>query len=229
MLSPVCPLARLRRYSSLDLRAVEWPAYVRIIHGLVGLAPGGGSWPEVWPRRAKTPPRGYPARRAGDRRAAHGARAGDLLLGARRRPDRPRPAVVGGDADRGARRRGAARDRAHPHPPRPRGRDGLARAPLARHAGLRPRARRAAPDRPVEAVGERRAAVGRHGRALGRGRAGPGGEHHARRRRRHGVRHARRLHARPRLPPRLLPARGRAAGRSSATWPACACRRSTTR
>ena len=31
---PVCPLARLRRYSSLLARAVEWPAYVRIIHGL---------------------------------------------------------------------------------------------------------------------------------------------------------------------------------------------------
>src|SRR5215217_6766549 len=36
MLSPVWPLARLRRYSSLLLRAVEWPAYVRIIHGRSG-------------------------------------------------------------------------------------------------------------------------------------------------------------------------------------------------
>ena len=91
----------------------------------------------------------------------------------------PGPAVLGGHADRGARRRGPARDRAHAHPPRPRRRHGLARAPLARHAGLRARARRAAPDRPVEAVGERGPAVaGRHGRALGRGRPGPGGEHH---------------------------------------------------
>src|SRR4051794_8852604 len=36
MLSPVWPLARLRRYSSLLFRAVEWPAYVRIIHGRSG-------------------------------------------------------------------------------------------------------------------------------------------------------------------------------------------------
>ena len=36
MLSPVCPLARLPRYSSFDFRAVECPAYVRIIHGRSG-------------------------------------------------------------------------------------------------------------------------------------------------------------------------------------------------
>ena len=48
---------------------------------------------------------------------------------------------------------------------------------------LRPRARRPAPARPVEAVGEREPALaGRHGRALGRGRPGPGGEHQPRRR-----------------------------------------------
>jgi hypothetical protein len=30
---PVCPFARLVRYSSFDACAVEWPEYVRIIHG----------------------------------------------------------------------------------------------------------------------------------------------------------------------------------------------------
>ena len=46
------------------------------------------------------------------------------------------------------------------------------------------------------------------GAPLGRDRAGARGEREAAGRRRDGARHARRLHARPRLPPRLLPARG---------------------
>ena len=44
--------------------------------------------------------------------------------------------------------------------------------------------------------------------ALGRDRAGPRGQREGPGRRRGRARHARRLHARPRLPPRLLPARG---------------------
>ena len=66
-----------------------------------------------------------------------------------------------------------------------------------------------APDRPLEAAGQRRAPLRRRdGAALGRDRAGAGGQREAARGRRDGARHARRLHPRPRLPPRLLPARG---------------------
>ena len=123
----------------------------------------------------------------------------------------------------GARRRAPAGAAAHPHPLRPRGRAGRAAAALARPAGLRARARRAAHARPGAAGGQRRAAVRRRGgpaAALGRGRAGAGGEParaRGRRARRRG-RLPRRVHARPRLAPRLLPARAVAAGRSWATW-----------
>ena len=67
--------------------------------------------------------------------------------------------------------------------------------------------------------------------AVGRGRAGAGGEPARARGRRDGRRGRlpRRVHARPRLPPRLLPARADAAWRSSATWPACASRPSRSR
>ncbi len=72
--------------------------------------------------------------------------------------------------------RAAGGDPAHPHPPRPRRRDRGAGAALARSPGLRARARRAAPDRPLEAAGQRRAPLrGSDGAALGRDRAGPGG------------------------------------------------------
>ena len=59
---------------------------------------------------------------------------------------------------------------------------------------------------------------------VGRGRPGPGGEpaHPRGRRDRRRGRLPRRVHARPRLPPRLLPPRADAAAHSSATWPACA-------
>ena len=147
----------------------------------------------------------------------------------------PGPAVMRGDAARGARRRAPAGAAADPHPLRPRGRGGRAGAPLAGPAGLRARARRAAHGRPGAARRQRRAAVRRRGgpaRAVGRGRPGArrrtcacssGGET-----RRRG-RVPGRVHARPRLPPRLLPPRGRRAGRSSATWPACGSRRTTSR
>ena len=153
---------------------------------------------------------------------------GHLLLGGRRGPRRPRPAVVRGAAARGARRRGAARAAAHAHPLRPRGRGGRARAPLAGPAGLRARARRAAPRRPRAARRQRRAAVRRRGGAARLwGEVVPvpeenlqilaGGETV--------LGFERRVHARPRLPPRLLPPRADAATRSSATWPACGSRR----
>ena len=113
------------------------------------------------------------------------------------------------DAAGGARRRAAAGAAAHPHPPRPRGGDRRAGAALARPRGLRARARRAPPDRPLEAAGQRRAPLRRpDGAPLGRDRAGARGEREAAQRRRGRARHARRLHPRPRLPPRLLPARG---------------------
>ena len=109
----------------------------------------------------------------------------------------------------GERAAGAA---AHPHPLRPRGRRGGARAPLAGPAGLRPRARRAAPGRPRAARGQRRAAVRRRGgaaRACGaRSCRCPEAQPARAERRRDGARGASgRVHARPRLAPRLLPAR----------------------
>ena len=124
----------------------------------------------------------------------------------------PGPAVVRGDAARGDRRRAPARAAADPHPLRPRRRRGRARAPLARPAGLRPRARRQAPRRPGAARRQRGAALRRRGgpgAAVGRGRPGPGGEPARARGRRDGRRGRlpRRVHARPRLPPRLLPPR----------------------
>ena len=69
-----------------------------------------------------------------------------------------------------------ARAAADAHPPRPRRRDGRARAALARPRGLRARARRAARDRSLEAAGERRTPLrrGEHEAAVGRGAAGAG-------------------------------------------------------
>ena len=80
-------------------------------------------------------------------------------------------------AARRARRRAAGGDAAHPHPPRPRRSDRGAGAALARAAGLRARARRPAPDRSLEAAGQRRAPLRRpDGAPLGRDRAGAGGQ-----------------------------------------------------
>ena len=80
---------------------------------------------------------------------------------------------------------------------------------LARHPGLRARARRAAHGRPRAARRQRRAAVRRRrgpARAVGRDAAGARGEpaRADRRRDRHRGRVPGRVHARPRLPPRLL-------------------------
>ena len=126
------------------------------------------------------------AREQADRCHAPRARPRDLRLRAGRRDRGPGPLHRRGDAARGARSRGAAGAPAHPHPPRPRGRLGRALPALPGPGGVRARARRPAPDRPVQAPEERRAAVrGRHGAALGRGGAGrrgprarpcPGGE-----------------------------------------------------
>ena len=93
----------------------------------------------------------------------------------------------------------------------------LARAALAGPAGLRPRARRAAPGRPVAPDGLGRAPVRRRrgpARAVGRDGPAPGGEParaQGRRDRRRG-RVPRRVHARPRVPPRLLLPRAVALG-----------------
>ena len=94
-------------------------------------------------RKLGPAPHGHPTHR----RAPPGPRARDLLLAGGRRAGRPGPGV--GDADAGRRPwgRAAARTAADPHPPRPRGRDRRAGAPLARPRGLRARARRAAPGR----------------------------------------------------------------------------------
>ena len=108
-----------------------------------------------------------------------GIRARDLLLGGRRLARRSGPAVLRGHAARGARRRAPEGPAPDPHPLRPRRRRGRARAPLARPARLRPRARRAAPRRPRQARRHRRPPLRRRGgarAAVGRGRAGPGGE-----------------------------------------------------
>ena len=80
-------------------------------------------------------------------------------------------------AARGARRRAAAGAAADPHPPRPRRRHRGAGAALAGPRGLRARARRPAPDRSLEAAGQRRAPLRRQLRApLGRDRAGARGQ-----------------------------------------------------
>ena len=167
-----------------------------------------------------------------DRRPAHGQREGHLLLGGRRRARRPRPAVDGG---RRCWRRWATRaPRAilltHIHFDHA-GATGALRAALARPARLRARARRAAHGRPGAARGERRAAVRRRGgaaAAVGRGRAGAGGEH-AR-----AAAAARRCSAtsasstRPATPPTTsATCTSRAARPSSATSPACASRRAS--
>ncbi len=96
-------------------------------------------------------------------------------------PGRPGAGVLGGDAAGGARRRSAPGAVPHPHPPRPRRGDGGAGAPLARAPGLRARARRPAPDRPLAPAGQRRASLRRgDGAALGRDRPGARGERAAR-------------------------------------------------
>ena len=132
-------------------------------------------------RRRSKPTSRFPAPRrlsrpradARNRRHAPRAAARDRLLGGRRGARRPRPGVLAGDPAGGARRRAAAGAAAHPHPPRPRRRDRGAGAALARARGLRPRARRPAPDRPLEAAGQRRAPLRRpDGAPLGRDRAG---------------------------------------------------------
>ena len=120
----------------------------------------------------------------------------------------------------------AARDPADPHPPRPRGRDGRARAPLARRRGLGPRARRAAPRRPVAA-----ASPARRG-STATTWSGCGARSCRSRRRNLRVlerrRDDRRLRASPTRPatPRTTSptSTSRPARRSPATWPACASR-----
>ena len=97
------------------------------------------------PRRRPDPARPD----AADRRRAPRAPACDLLLGGRRRPGRPRPRVLAREPAGGDRRRGAAGARSSPTststtPPRPARWCGAGRA-----RGLRPRARRPAPDRPL--------------------------------------------------------------------------------
>ena len=113
---------------------------------------------------------------------------------------------------------------AHPHPPRPRGRDGHARRALARPRGLGARARRAARRRPVEARRQRDAPVRRrHGPPVGRDRPGAratnlrvlrGGERIGDWRVAYTPGHASHHVS--------LPARADAAPRSPATSPACA-------
>ena len=118
-----------------------------------------------------------------DRRQAPGPRAGHLRLRSRRLDRGSGPDDLARRAARGPRRRAAARPAPDPHPPRPRGRDGRAGAPLPRSPGLRARARRAAPGGPVEAARQREAGVRRgDGHALGRVRRRARGQHPAARR-----------------------------------------------
>ena len=169
---------------------------------------------------------------AGDRRQAPRPRAGHRLLGARRRARRSRARVDARDA---ARRPGrglrAPRGPAHPHPLRPR------RARRARSCAAGPTcrstctsaARRTWSTRAARAP-PRRASTARRACSACGARSS-----RCRRRNLHVLtggetvleRLPRRVHARPRLPPRLLPARADRRRPSSATSPACASRRPT--
>ena len=209
-------VARLRRQVERDGEprlALRQVAPVELIGPLRGRVAGVGPHHPGTIRAFETVLHvGIFAARATHRRHAPGQGARDLLLGGRRLARRSGPPVLRGHAarrDRGRAPEGPAPDA---YPLRPRRRGGRARAPLARPARLRPRARRAAPRGPRQARRLRRPPLRRHRGAqpaLGRGRAGPGGEPPHPRGRREGARgrlHGR-VHARPRLPPRLLPAR----------------------
>ena len=123
---------------------------------------------------------------------------------------------------------------ADPHPLRPRRRRGCARAPLARPAGLCPRARRQAPRRPRAARRER----GARCTAARRAWRGCGATSSRCRRRtcacsraaRPGSRAPSASSTRPATPPTTSATSTRTpAGRSSATWPASSCRPTRTR
>ena len=170
------------------------------------------------------------AREQADRRDAPGAGPGDLRLRAGRRDRGPGPLHRRGDAPRGARSRGAAGAPAHPHPPRSRRRLGRALPALPGARGVRARARRAAPDRPLQAPEERRAPVrGRHGAPLGRGGAGGRGA------RAHPAGAARSWRAsgwrtHPGTPRTTCPTCTRTRATPTwATWPACGSRRTGSR
>ena len=114
-----------------------------------------------------------------DRRHAPGPRPGDLRLRGRRpdRRSRARPPAstrcsTGSDPSSRARCCSPTSTSTTRAPP------GVLCRRFPELAGVRARARRAAPDRPVEAAGERGAPVRRrHGAALGRGGAGARGAH----------------------------------------------------
>ena len=150
--------------------------------------------------------------------------------------DRPGPAVVRGRRcsrrSAGERPEGAP---AHPHPLRPRRRGRRARAPLAGPAGLRPRARRAAPGRPGQArrlAPPASTAARRASRACGARSC---------RSRRPTCASSRAARPASRAPSRVEYTPGHASHHvcylhepsrpapSSATWPACACRRTSSR
>ena len=129
--------------------------------------------------------------------------------------DRSRAGELPAAADQQSRsgRRVDARDPGDPadaHPPRSCRRDRHAGARASAHPRVRPRARRAAHDRSVEADGQRRAHLRRRqdGHAVGADGARAGGEHHDARGRREdrrgGPAARRRLHAGPRLASRQL-------------------------
>ena len=214
---PVWPLARLRRYSSLDFARGRM-ARVRAHHPRpVGLGQAVAHAARVW--LSASPCAVAVPRHAADRRHHLGRErviccweVDGVLID-------PGPQS---SEERCSRRSAARRPRAiaaHAHPPRPRGRDGVARAALA---GARRSTSTSAARRTWST---RRSSWASAGRLYGDdmderwGEVVPVPEEnmHARRRRRDGPRAARRLHARA-TPPTTSPTCTRtAAARSSAT------------
>ena len=161
--SPVCPLARLRAVERVGLRPRSSGPRTCASSRAGRARAGGGSSRPILPHRVSLRAmRAIDAAHLGSEQVICGWELDGVLVD-------PGPESTRDRAARGARRRlRAARAPAHAHPLRPRRRHRRARAPLARPAGLRARARRAAPDRPRAARGERRAAVRRRGRPRAR-------------------------------------------------------------